>query len=34
MNRMATVEYDRAIVAVSDIAKAVNDLGYVATLNK
>ncbi len=29
--RMAVVEYDPAIVAVSDIAKAVNDLGYIAT---
>ena len=32
--RMATVEYDPAIVAVSDIAKAVSELGYIATLNK
>jgi len=32
--RMATVEYDPEIVAVSDIAKAVSDLGYIATLNK
>jgi copper chaperone CopZ len=32
--RMAVVEYDPAIVAVSDIAKAVSDLGYIATLNK
>ncbi len=29
--RMATVEYDPAVVAVSDIAKAVHDLGYIAT---
>jgi len=29
--RMATVEYDPAIVAVSDIAKAVSDIGYIAT---
>ncbi len=29
--RMAVVEYDPAIVGVSDIAKAVNDLGYIAT---
>lgn len=28
--RMATVEYDPAIVAVSDIAKAVSDIGYIA----
>jgi copper chaperone CopZ len=32
--RMAVVEYDPAIVAVSDIAKAVSDIGYIATLNK
>ena len=31
--RMATVEYDSAIVTVSDIAKTVNDLGYIASLN-
>jgi copper chaperone CopZ len=31
---MAVVEYDPAIVAVSDIAKAVSDIGYIATLNK
>ena len=29
--RMAVVEYDPAIVAVSDIAKAVSDIGYIAT---
>ncbi len=29
--RMAVVEYDPAIVAVSDIAKAVNDIGYIPT---
>ena len=29
--RMAVVEYDPAIVGVSDIAKAVSDLGYIAT---
>ncbi len=29
--RMAVVEYDPAIVAVSNIAKAVNDIGYIAT---
>ena len=28
--RMAIVEYDPAIVAASDIAKTVNDLGYIA----
>ena len=32
--RMAVVEYDPAIVAVSDIAKAVNDLGYIATARR
>jgi copper chaperone CopZ len=32
--RMAVVEYDPAIVAVSDIAKTVNDLGYIATARK
>lgn len=32
--RIAAVEYDPAIVAASDIAKAVSDLGYIATLNK
>ncbi len=32
--RIATVEYDPAIVAVSDIVKAVSDLGYITTLNK
>ncbi len=29
--RMAIVEYDPAIVAVSDISKVVTDLGYIAT---
>ncbi|MFA4936167.1 MAG: heavy metal-associated domain-containing protein [Candidatus Methanoperedens sp.] len=29
--RMAVVEYDQAIVAASDIAKAVSDIGYIAT---
>ena len=29
--RMAVVEYDLAIVAASDIAKAVSNLGYIAT---
>ncbi len=33
-DRMAVVEYDPAIVAVSDIAKAVSDLGYIATFRK
>ena len=28
--RMAAVEYDPAILAASDIAKAVSDIGYVA----
>jgi len=32
--RMAVVEYDPAIVAVSDIAKTVNDLGYIATARR
>ncbi|HEY9205089.1 MAG TPA: heavy metal-associated domain-containing protein [Candidatus Methanoperedens sp.] len=32
--RMVAVEYDPAIVAPSDIAKAVNDLGYIATTRK
>ena len=31
IERMAVVEYDPAIVAVSDIAKAVSDIGYIAT---
>jgi len=31
IERMAVVEYDSAIVAVSDIAKAVSDIGYIAT---
>jgi len=31
--RLAIVEYDTAIVAVSDNAKAVSDLGDIATLN-
>jgi len=29
--RMAVVEYDPAIVGLSDISKAVSDLGYIAT---
>ena len=29
--KIAIVEYDPAIVTASDIAKAVNDLGYIAT---
>ena len=29
--RMAVVEYDSAIVAASDIAKVVSDIGYIAT---
>ncbi len=29
--RIAVVEYDSAIVTISDIAKAVNDIGYIAT---
>ena len=29
--RMAVVEYDPAIVTPSEIAKVVNDLGYMAT---
>jgi len=33
-DRMAVVEYDPAIVAVSDIAKTVNDLGYIATARR
>jgi len=32
--RIASVEYDPAIVTASDIAKAVNDLGYIATARK
>jgi len=32
--RMAVVEYDPAIVAASDIAKAVTNLGYIATARK
>lgn len=32
--KIATVEYDPAIVTTSDIAKAVNDIGYIATLSK
>lgn len=32
--RMAVVEYDPAIVAVSDIEKVVNDLGYIATARR
>ncbi len=29
--RIAVVEYDLATVTASDISKAVNDLGYIAT---
>ncbi len=29
--RMAVVEYDPASLKVSDIAKTVNDIGYIAT---
>lgn len=29
--RMAAVEYDPATLAASDIAKAISDLGYIAT---
>ena len=32
--RIPAVEYDPAIVAVSDIAKTVNDLGYIATTRR
>jgi Cu+-exporting ATPase len=32
--RMAVVEYDPAIVAVSDLTKTVNDLGYIAIIRK
>ncbi len=32
--RVATVEYDSAMVTASDIAKAVNDFGYIATLRR
>ncbi len=32
--KIAIVEYHPAIVTTSDIAKAVNDLGYIATLCK
>ncbi|MCZ7383522.1 MAG: heavy metal-associated domain-containing protein [Candidatus Methanoperedens sp.] len=32
--RMAVVEYDSAIVRALDIAKTVNDLGYIATARK
>ncbi len=32
--RTAVVEYDPALVAASDIAKAVNDLGYMATARR
>lgn len=28
--RMAVIEFDPAIVAASDIAKAVSDIGYIA----
>ncbi|MFZ3166555.1 MAG: heavy metal-associated domain-containing protein [Candidatus Methanoperedens sp.] len=32
--RMATIEYDSAIMTPSDIAKTVNDLGYIATARR
>ncbi|VVB85925.1 Heavy-metal-associated domain protein [uncultured archaeon] len=32
--RMAVVEYDPVVAAASDIEKAVNDLGYIATARK
>ncbi len=32
--RTATVEYDSAMVTASDIARAVNDFGYIATLRR
>ncbi len=32
--RTAIVEYDPAIVTASDIVKAVNDFGYIATLRR
>lgn len=32
--RTAAVEYDSAAVTASDIAKTVNDLGYIATARK
>lgn len=32
--RTATVEYDPSMVTASDIAKAVNDLGYIATVRR
>ncbi len=34
IEKMAVVEYDPAIVAVSDIAKTVTDLGYIATARR
>ncbi len=33
-DRMAIVEYDKTIVAASDIVKAANDLGYIATARR
>lgn len=32
--RMAVVEYDPAITTASEIEKAVNDLGYIATARR
>ncbi len=32
--RTATVEYDPAMATASDIAKAVNDFGYIATVRR
>ena len=32
--RMAIVEYDPAMATASDIAKAVNDFGYIATVRR
>ena len=34
IERMAVIEYDPALVAASDIAKAVSDLGYIASLEQ
>ncbi len=34
IERMAVIEYDPALVAASDIAKAVSDLGYIGSSNK
>jgi copper chaperone CopZ len=32
--KTATVEYDPAMATVSDIVKAVNELGYIATVRR